>query len=124
MIVGTRTLNEQRMNVYLGLGSNLGDRRANLSHALDALARDQIRISRISPVVESPALLPEDAPTDWNRPFLNVVAECEAPGAPDALLDGLKATERELGRGEHERRASCPSYLVCLFSCEERVAIL
>jgi len=110
------------MNVYLGLGSNLGDRRANLSHALDALARDQIRISRISPVVESPALLPEDAPTDWNRPFLNVVAECEAQGAPDALLDGLKAIERELGRGEHERWAPRPIDLDILLWGNERVA--
>jgi 2-amino-4-hydroxy-6-hydroxymethyldihydropteridine diphosphokinase/dihydropteroate synthase len=110
------------MNVYLGLGSNLGDRRANLSRALDALARDQIRVSRISPVVESPALLPDDAPADWNRPFLNVVAECAAQGTPDALLGGLKAIERELGRGEHARWAPRPIDLDILLWGNERVA--
>src|SRR3954466_13112520 len=105
MIVGTRPLSEQCMKVYLGLGSNLGDRRANLSHALAALARDGIPTSRISPVVESPAMLPDDAPADWNQPFLNVVAECVAHGSPEEWLERLKRIELELGRGEHARWA-------------------
>src|SRR5215831_13613924 len=110
------------MNVYLGLGSNLGDRRANLSRALEALARDQVRISRISPVVESPAMLPDDAPADWNRPFLNVVAECEANGTPDALLARLQAIELELGRGEHERWAPRSIDLDILLWGNERIS--
>ena len=110
------------MNVYLGLGSNLGDRRANLSHALDALARDQIRISRISPVVESPAMLPDDAPADWNRPFLNLVAECDAQGSPEELLARLKQIELELGRGEHARWAPRTIDLDILLWGNERIA--
>src|SRR6185369_8112866 len=67
------------------------------------LARDQIRISRISPVVESPAMLPDDAPADWNRPFLNLVAECDAQGSPEELLARLKQIELEWSRipGRH-----------------------
>ena len=109
------------MNVYLGLGSNLGDRRANLSRALDALARDQVRISRISPVVESPAMLPDDAPADWNRPYSNIVAECEAQGSPQELLNRLKRIELELGRGEHARWAPRTIDLDILLWGDERI---
>ena len=110
------------MNVYLGLGSNLGDRRANIARALDALTRDGMRVLRISPVVESPAMLPDDAPADWNRPFLNVVAECDAQGTPDALLDRLKTIELELGRGEHARWAPRPIDLDILLWGHERIS--
>ena len=64
------------MDVYLGLGSNLGDRRDHLARALERLAAHGVRVVRVSPVVESPAMLPDDAPADWNRPFLNLVAHC------------------------------------------------
>ena len=96
------------MDIYLGLGSNLGDRRANLARALDALAGKGVRIGRMSPVVESPALLPDHAPPDWNQPFLNLVAECQFDAAPHELLDVLKHTERELGRIERGRWAPRP----------------
>ena len=59
-------------------------------------------------MVESPALLPDDAPQDWNQPFLNLVAECQFDAAPDELLDALKHTERELGRVERGRWAPRP----------------
>src|SRR3954467_13066049 len=87
------------MTVYLGLGSNLGDRRANIARALDVLTRGGQRVLRVSPVVESPAMRANDAPADWNRPFLNAVAECSTDDTPDELLARLKAIELELGRG-------------------------
>lgn len=97
------------MDIHLGLGSNIGDRRAQLAAALDALDADGIAIGRVSPVVESPALLPDGAPPDWNRPFLNLVAECRAPGlAPLDLLSRLQQIERQLGRGPHERWSPRP----------------
>ena len=43
-------------------------------------------------------MLPDDAPADWNRPFLNLAAHCRTEAAPLEVLDGLKAIERELGR--------------------------
>jgi 2-amino-4-hydroxy-6-hydroxymethyldihydropteridine diphosphokinase/dihydropteroate synthase len=96
------------MDIYLGLGSNLGDRRANLARALGMLSAEGVRIERVSPVVESPALLPDDAPADWNQPFLNLVVECRTEATPDELLDRIKRTELELGRVERGRWAPRP----------------
>jgi 2-amino-4-hydroxy-6-hydroxymethyldihydropteridine diphosphokinase/dihydropteroate synthase len=110
------------MTVYLGLGSNLGDRRANIARALDALTRGGQRVLRVSPVVESPAMLPDDASADWNRPFLNIVAECSTDETPEALLARLKAIERELGRGEHARWAPRTIDLDILLWGDERIA--
>ena len=93
------------MDVYLGLGSNLGDRRANLSRALSLLPARGVTVTRVSPVVESPAMLPDDAPAEWNQPFLNLVARCETPASPDDVLAGLKQIERELGRVDRGRWA-------------------
>jgi 2-amino-4-hydroxy-6-hydroxymethyldihydropteridine diphosphokinase/dihydropteroate synthase len=96
------------MDIYLGLGSNLGGRREHLARALERLAAHGVRLARVSPVVESPAMLPDDAPVDWNRPVLNVVAHCTTDSTPTEVLDGLKAIERELGRVDRGRWAPRP----------------
>lgn len=93
------------IDVYLGLGSNLGNRRAHLTGALERLAAHGVQLVRVSPVVESPAMLPDDAPPDWNQPFLNLVAHCQTEAAPADVLDGLKAIELELGRVDRGRWA-------------------
>jgi 2-amino-4-hydroxy-6-hydroxymethyldihydropteridine diphosphokinase/dihydropteroate synthase len=110
------------MNVYLGLGSNMGDRRANLTRALGLLAAGGTEVLRVSPVVESPAMLPEDAPPDWNRPFLNLVAECRTEDSPEALLDRLKGIERELGREVRGRWAPREIDLDILLWGREQIA--
>ena len=86
------------MRTYLGLGSNLGDRRANLAKALDLLTHRPLTVERVSPVVESPALLPHDAPADWNLPFLNLAVACESDASPKTLLAWCKEIEQRLGR--------------------------
>ena len=96
------------MDVYLGLGSNLGDRRAHLARALEMLPTHGVLVVRVSPVVESPAMLPDDAPTDWNQPFLNLVAQCRTAAAPEDVLAALKTIERELGRVDRGRWAPRP----------------
>lgn len=79
-------------SIYLALGSNLGDRRANLQAALEALPpAAQLRAE--SPVYETPPWGIADQP-----PFLNMVAEAETPLAPEALLAHLKDVETRLGR--------------------------
>jgi 2-amino-4-hydroxy-6-hydroxymethyldihydropteridine diphosphokinase/dihydropteroate synthase len=110
------------MDIYLGLGSNLGDRRNHLAGALARLSAHGIDVVRVSPVVESPAMLPDDAPVDWNRPFLNVVAHCETDSTPTAVLDGLKAIERELGRVDRGRWAPRPIDLDLLLYGRETLA--
>lgn len=94
------------MAIYLGLGANLGERHANLSRALDLLDAEGVHIRRVSPVVESPAMLPDGATDAWNRPFLNLVAECAFDAGPGPLLERCKAVERALGRDDPAPRWS------------------
>ena len=96
------------MPIYLGLGSNQGDRRGHLAHALGQIAAQGVSILRVSPIVESPALLPDDALPEWNRPFLNLVAECSFTGEPEGLLGLLKNTEMRLGRVDARRWSPRP----------------
>ncbi len=96
------------MRGYLGLGSNLGDRRANLSRALKLVERRPIRVERVSPVVESPAMLPDGAPPDWDRPYLNLAAACESEASPKVILEWCKAIERDLGREPGQRWSPRP----------------
>ena len=93
------------MSVFLGLGSNLGERRDNLAHALEKLEEQGIAPKRISPVVESPPMLPTGAPAEWNLPFLNLVAEVETDMSPRASLRTIKDIEADLGRENDARWA-------------------
>lgn len=110
------------MDIYLGLGSNLGDRRAALMRALERLPSFGVRVVRVSPVVESPAMLPDDAPADWNRPFSNVVAHCDTSVAPQDVLDALKTIERDLGRVDRGRWAPRPIDLDILLWGQDVIA--
>lgn len=78
--------------VFLALGTNLGDRLANLRAALDALPPDVRLISR-SHVYETPAWGYEDQPA-----FLNMAVKSETGLSPAALLARLKQLETDLGR--------------------------
>lgn len=93
------------MKVVLGLGSNLGNRRENLSKALTALngVLDGIEVS---PLYESDAFLPDHAPSSWEKPFLNCAVSGEPKGfSPKEFLEKVKKIEMELGRGEGKRWA-------------------
>ena len=88
------------MQVYFALGSNEGDRQNNLSHAIVLLQDKGLQIKRLSPVVESPALLPENAPADWNLPFLNLVLEAEVVDSqsPQQWRRWCKEIQQTIGR--------------------------
>lgn len=83
--------------VYLGLGSNLGDRLANLRGALAALAALS-DIEACSRVYETEPVHVSDQPA-----FLNMAVRVRTPLAPAALLGAVKAIERRLGRTESVR---------------------
>lgn len=91
--------------IILGLGSNLGDRLENLRHAINALKKSHgLTIQQISPIYTSDALLPDNAPTDWDMSYLNLALRCETTLEPLALLKELKRIEFSIGRkpeGEH-----------------------
>ena len=83
---------------YIGLGSNLGDRKAHLMTALSLLSEaDGLRVLKASSFIENPAVGgPPDAP-----PFLNGVVKIETTLGSHALLARLREIEQALGR---ERR--------------------
>lgn len=78
--------------VYLGLGSNLGDRLANIKKALHML-ESRVDMQAVSSVYETEPWGLKSQP--W---FLNVVCSAETDLVPHALLDFLKRIERQLGR--------------------------
>lgn len=81
-------------NVYLGFGSNQGDRIKNIVNALNKIASsDSIRIKRISSLYESEPMYIRDQPY-----FLNALAEVETDLNPHQLLQWIKKVEVELGR--------------------------
>jgi 2-amino-4-hydroxy-6-hydroxymethyldihydropteridine diphosphokinase len=87
---------------YLGLGSNVGDRRAHLSAAVEALPRHGVRVLASSSTYET-----EPVGEILDQPdFLNACLRIATAHEPEALLDACKAVERELGRehGPHVRR--------------------
>lgn len=110
------------VTVYLGLGSNLGDRRASLAQAVTSLNDAGVRVLRVSPVVESPALLPENAPAEWNQPFLNLVAECRTDRSTGEVLDRIKQIEKQLGRTDGNRWAPRSIDIDILLWGRERIA--
>ena len=94
------------MSVLLGLGSNLGDRSANLEKAMGALAAlSGTSLLRWSTVYESEALLAPKSPPAWDKPFLNVAVELSTPLKPHDLLAATQEIERSLGRVAGERWA-------------------
>jgi 2-amino-4-hydroxy-6-hydroxymethyldihydropteridine diphosphokinase len=85
-------MNKLLHRVYLGLGTNLGDRRANLTAALKAMP-PAVRPITASPIYETPPWGYLDQPS-----FLNQVIETETNLTPTELLDFLKGLEIRLGR--------------------------
>jgi 2-amino-4-hydroxy-6-hydroxymethyldihydropteridine diphosphokinase len=84
-------------DVILGLGSNYGDRRAHLLFALLRLTQvlGEVLPSR---VYESKAVLPPDAPPEWDLPYLNMAVGGYTHLSPAELLAEIKLIERDLGR--------------------------
>jgi 2-amino-4-hydroxy-6-hydroxymethyldihydropteridine diphosphokinase len=79
--------------VHLGLGSNVGDRAANLQSAVDGLAARAGRVVAISPVYETE---PVGGPPQPD--YLNAVVAVETALSPRDLLGVGKALEAEAGR--------------------------
>ncbi len=87
------------MIVYLGLGSNLGDRTANFRAALAALqAHPAIAAVQVSSFYETAPLADSEQPM-----YLNAVAQVETSLEPTALLTVLQEIEQRLGRTRGNR---------------------
>jgi 2-amino-4-hydroxy-6-hydroxymethyldihydropteridine diphosphokinase len=85
---------------HIGLGSNLGDREANLKRALAMLIESpHLQVRRIASFHDNPAVGgPDDAP-----PFLNTAAEVVTTLQPKDLMRRLLDIEQEMGRQRREK---------------------
>lgn len=85
--------------VYIGLGSNMGDRESLLRQAVALLTREQgITVRRVSSIYETEPVGFTDQP-----PFLNAVACLETDHEIDKVLEICLAAEQKLHRIRHIR---------------------
>ncbi len=95
--------------VYLGLGSNLGDRQQNLKRALELLS-SWVKIDKLS-------CLYETKPAGYNEQslFLNIVCSGSTSLSPRQLLYLIKDIEHQLGRRPSFSNAPRPIDIDVLF---------
>ena len=97
---------EGRHKVYLGLGSNLGDRNAHIEQAI-ALIHERVgEVVRRSSFIET-----EPWGFESENKFLNAVILCETELTPRQLLKTTQKIERELGR----KKKSASSHISHLY---------
>ncbi|WP_338258520.1 2-amino-4-hydroxy-6-hydroxymethyldihydropteridine diphosphokinase [Dictyobacter halimunensis] len=99
----------QKHDVYLALGSNLGDRQAHLQEALRHL-REFVDIQQVSTVYETEPVGYLDQPR-----FFNIVCRGYTNLTPQELLRRAKTIEQQLGRQETIRNGPRPVDIDILF---------
>jgi 2-amino-4-hydroxy-6-hydroxymethyldihydropteridine diphosphokinase len=85
-------MNNQLFTVYLGLGSNLEDRRQHLDMAIDFL-KERLKIEKLSPIYDTAPINLPGQPR-----FLNMVIQISTRLNPNTLLFVVKGIEAKLGR--------------------------
>ena len=103
--------------IYLGLGSNLGDRNANLQRALTELNELGIRVNRISSTVETE---PVGGPAQGK--YLNAAVQVETTLSPEQLLQAVKSIEKKMGRRKSVRNAPRIIDIDILLFNDQRIA--
>ena len=102
---------------YIGIGSNLGDRRRNIDLAIDALRNSpDIRLKHVSSIYETDPV--SDIP---QGKFLNGVMEIETILAPEVLLKVLTGIEDALGRKRRVKNGPRTIDLDILYYGDERI---
>ena len=87
------SLGQRWKRAYLGLGSNLGDRVANIRRALERFSAVEVKIHRLSSMYKTEPV--DYLPQPW---FVNCVAEIDTKLSPRQLSKACKSVERALGR--------------------------
>lgn len=86
------------INVFLGLGSNVGNRAANLNGAIELISKNIGKIAKKSHIYET-----QPWGNTEQEPFLNMVLMANTTLDPRDLLDKISKIERELGRQHSEK---------------------
>jgi len=85
-------VNFEPVTAYLGLGSNMGNRQANLDQALELLSQ-RLRVEQVSSIYDTEPVGNTSQPR-----FLNMVCQVYTRLAPMELLALAKGIELKLGR--------------------------
>ncbi len=85
-------MGDNAVTVYLGLGSNMGDRQDNLDKAIDYLSQ-RLRVAEVSSVYDTEPMGNPEQPR-----FLNMVCQVKTMLKPKDLLILAKGIERKMGR--------------------------
>ena len=89
------------MKIVLALGSNVGDRFNYLQTAIDHIKKsiliDEIIIKQSS-IIETKAILPSEAQSSWDIPYLNSLILGHTYINPQDLLVQIKKIEKNIGR--------------------------
>tara|TARA_B100001063_G_scaffold221207_1_gene226689 strand:+ start:1175 stop:1687 length:513 start_codon:yes stop_codon:yes gene_type:complete len=93
-------LENQVRSIYLGIGSNLGNKKKNIEKAKFELLENNIKILQSSNIYESISW-----PNPENPKFLNIVLEIKTHLKPRALLHTCKKIEKNLGRKKSVRNS-------------------
>jgi 2-amino-4-hydroxy-6-hydroxymethyldihydropteridine diphosphokinase len=84
--------------IYIGIGSNLGDRDGNCRKAVELLPSKGITVKKVSSLYTTVPWGVKDQPD-----FANMAVEAETWLIPHELLRKLKEIEKEMGRAGGER---------------------
>ncbi len=101
------------VTVYLGLGSNLGDRQCNLAKAIELLS-PQVKVEQVSSLYETEPVGYSEQPR-----FLNAVCSASTRLTPQELLTLAKGIESQMGRKPTFPNAPRPIDVDILFYGEQ-----
>ena len=102
-------MNVELTTAYLGLGSNLGDRRENMDKAVEYLSR-RLRVTEKSSVYDTESMGNPQQPR-----FLNMVCQVKTMLRAEDLLVLAKGIERKMGRLPGRRNSPRPIDIDILF---------
>ena len=102
-------MSSEPVTVYLGLGSNMGNRQGNLDRALDLLSQ-RLKLGQISSIYDTEPMGNVEQPH-----FLNLVCQVYTRLAPEELLTLVKGIELKLGRARGTSNAPRPIDIDILF---------
>lgn len=83
--------------IYISIGSNQGDRLANLNAAV-SLIKNYLTDFQISIILETVAIIPPGSPKTWDKPYLNMVVRGFCHLTAEQLLKVLLDIENTMGR--------------------------
>ncbi|XP_076238635.1 folate synthesis bifunctional protein-like [Calliopsis andreniformis] len=84
--------------IYISIGSNIGNRVSHLQRAAQLLKECYFKDLKSSIILETKAILPNGAPPEWHKSFLNMIVYGSCSSSPEELLKGLKQIECDIGR--------------------------